>query len=120
MNELPVQDPAPSIFEVRDAALGHGWKRIEQITVDDLGVPRTRVLAVLSPADFAALRRALAKDHAREIAANQPPPGETCGARPSKDSTARCESPPHPVSQPHSGRTAGGQWKHWYDKPGQA
>ena len=43
---------------------------------------------------------------------------QTCGARPSPRSTARCEAPPghkgvKVAADWHGGRTAGGYWKFW-------
>jgi hypothetical protein len=45
--------------------------------------------------------------------------GTTCGASPSRLSSALCEQQPghwlldYPASKTHSGRTQKGYWKHW-------
>jgi hypothetical protein len=63
----------------------------------------------------------MARLRLRVLTAEEVARGEqTCGAKPSPGSSARCEQKPehwlaeHSLSHVHAGRTQKGYWKHWH------
>jgi hypothetical protein len=101
-------------YEVRESTVGPGWKAIyEHVPGTEEAPPESRLLVVMEDANLRELTRTLGKHRAAQIAeADTARKGETCGAQPSKASTARCENPKGHAG-PHSGQTPGGRWKHW-------